>query len=433
MLLTIGTNHRTASSVKLGEITRAALRLRSGLLVGSPVARPPVDELAVLATCGRVEVFAACDESDAEMALAWIRAQVFDPRSGDAAYQLRHMDALRHLCAVAAGLDSVVLGEHEIAGQVARALRDAVTVRGHGRTLEHVAYTVARATRRVRAETAVGRGSASVTSAALDIARERLGGLERRAALVIGAGRAGWGAAKTLRSHGVASLTVVNRSVGRAREVADAVGGTAASMDDLGALIGRADVVISATGAERPLIDRDMVRGAVRGGGRSGGVLVLLDLAVPGDVEVSVADVAGVELVTLDDVAGQVETRVAVRREGLQAAEAIVYEVVAEHEHRPDTREVDRTIGELRRSVEEMRSREVQRWLDGGGAPTHVSSRAEMDRLTRSLVNKALHAPTARLRSGGGRLEDEEELRRAVDELFGRRLVALDAQVSEEG
>ncbi len=173
--LTIGASHRTATGAALGDITRAALGLERRVRDESGRRGLRVHELAVLATCGRAEVYATCERERVAEALEAIGEEVFGPGLIGAAYQRTGTDAVRHAARVAAGLDSLVVGEHEIAGQLARALRGGVRLAGEGPGLEEVAMVAATASRRTRTETGIGRGAASVSSAAVDIAAERLG------------------------------------------------------------------------------------------------------------------------------------------------------------------------------------------------------------------------------------------------------------------
>ncbi len=196
-----------------------------------------------------------------------------------------------------------------------------------------------------------------------------------------------------------------------------------ASLEELSFRLADVDVAVSATGAEQVVVDLETAgrAAAARAGGHAR-PLLLVDIAVPADVAPEVRELDGIELVTLDDVARRVEARLATRRRDVAAAERIVDEVVREHERRLEARGVERRIAELRRGVEEMRAREVERWLSRRDQVGGECGRAELDRLTRSIVNKALHASTTKLRSGGGRPEDERELRAAVDDLFEREI-----------
>jgi glutamyl-tRNA reductase len=402
-MLTVGASHRTATASMLGGFGRAAEAFRAAVHDGvhGPTGTP-VHELAVLSTCARVEVYAVTEHAAGDEAARVVAREVFG--DGDAAgpvYRLRGHDAVRHVCKVAAGLDSFVVGEHEIAGQVQRALKHAVRTRVEGSVLNGVAAVARKASRRVRAETSIGRYPASVSSVAVDLVRARLGDLGARKALVIGAGEAGLLVARALRYSGVGSLTVVNRSPDRAREVAARVGGVAGGLDALPDLLVEADVVLSATGAAGVVVGVASAREAVARRGPTRTPLLLLDLALPGDVDPRVTGVEGIELLTLEDVKDRVHVHIGLRREEMGAAERLVDEVVEDFVRRQDFPDVDGLIGGLRRSIEEIRASEVSRFLERRD-PMAPARREELDQLTRSIVNKLLHDPMKRLRAAPG-------------------------------
>jgi glutamyl-tRNA reductase len=424
-MLTIGASHRTTRVTVLGEMSRAAHDLKGRLREGGARGLDlPVAELAVLSTCGRVEVYAVADASEARAVSEILAREVFGasvplaPRGaeeGSAPYFLEGELVARHLCRVAAGLDSMVPGEHEIAGQVARAFEDVVVRSGRGGMLTGMAALARKASRRIHAATNVGRHPASIGSVVAELTRERLGDLTARSAVVIGAGAAGLSAARALRGFGVGGVTLVGRSRARTREAAREIGAAAAPRGHLMELMSCADVVIAAAGSDGPIVD--VVTAKRLANERLGrGSLLIIDLAVPPDVDPRVERVPGIELLGLDDVKERVSRYVSLRREELAPAEEVIDEIM---------RELDRTerrahdlIGALRRSVEEVRAGEVARWLDtrdGDGAPT----REELDSLTRSLVNKVLHDPMIRLRAAAPRSETGRALLDAASELFG--------------
>lgn len=420
-MLTIGASHRTASPAVLGDFGRAAEAFRASVRDGMHVPTGlPVQELAVLATCARVEVYAVTDDSTTAEALRVVGREVFGFAAGvvTPTYSLRGADALRHVCRVAAGLDSFVVGEHQIAGQVHRALRDALRAPVEAGVLDGVANLVKRASRRVRTETAIGRHPASVSSVAVDIVRSRLAPLEARKALVVGAGEAGLLVASTLRRSGVGSLTLVNRSPDRAERVAAQVGAQAAGLEALADLLVDADAVLTATGAEAVVVGAAEVRAALARRDPARGPILIVDLALPGDVDPEVSALAGVELLTLEDVRARVVQHIELRRDEIGAAERLVDEVVDDFVRRQDAPDVDGFIGALRRSIEEVRSSEVSRFLDRREA-TAPASREELDQLTRAIVNKLLHDPMRRLRAAPMRDAAGRRLLRAVRELAG--------------
>jgi glutamyl-tRNA reductase len=333
-------------------------------------------------------------------------------------YSLRGHDALRHVCRVASGLDSFVVGEHEIAGQVQRALRDAVRTPVEAGVLDGVAALVKRASRRVRTETGIGRHPASVSSVAVDIVRTRLGALDARKALVVGAGEAGLLVAETLRRARIGSLTVVNRSRDRAEGVAARVGAEAGGLDALSDLLVEADAVLTATGAGGIVVDVASVRDAMARRDPARPPLLMIDLALPGDIDLEVSTLGGVELLTLEDVRARVVQHIALRRDEIGAAELVVDEVVDDFVTRQDAPDVDGLIGALRRSIEEVRSSEVSRFLDRRD-PSAPVGRDELDQLTRSIVNKLLHDPMRRLRARPLQATAGRRLLGAVRELAG--------------
>jgi glutamyl-tRNA reductase len=436
-MLTIGASHRTATSAMLGDFSRAAEAFRAQLREGGGARGGlSVQELAVLSTCARVEVYAVAEDSAADEAARLLGREVFgsEPVSGAEAlpYRYRGPDAVRHVCRVAAGLESFVVGEHEIAGQVSRAFKNVVRVRDDANVLEGVAAVARRASRRVRSETDIGRYPASVSSVAVDLVRERLGDLSTSRALVVGAGKAGLLVARALRSSGVASLAVVNRSLDRAREVASEVGGEAAGLVRLPELLAGADVVVTATGAEGLVIDVRMADAAVRARSSMRTPLLIVDLALPGDVAPEVGGLGGLELLTLEDVKGRVHRHLSLRRDELGAAERVVDEVVDDFLRQQDAPDVDALIGEVRRSIEAVRSAEVGRWLEARGSDA-PPSREELDQLTRSIVNKLLHDPMRRLRSAPPLSGRSRILLRAARELVGLDLDEVPGTASRGG
>jgi glutamyl-tRNA reductase len=231
---------------------------------------------------------------------------------------------------------------------------------------------------------------------------------------VIGTGPAGVSVGRALRGAHVGALTFVSRAPDRRREAVLGLGAGVEPFDRLGALLESADLVVAARGSAGFVVDEVEAREAARA--RGGRRLLIVDLAVPADVDPAVADVKGIELVGLDDVREVVDRHLSRRREELAPAEAIIDEIVAEHDG--SAHPTESVIDELRRAIEETRAREVARWLERrnvAGAPT----RDELDRLTRSLVNKLLHDPMVRLRAAAPDSEAGRALLRAVSELFG--------------
>jgi len=420
-VLTVGASHRTASSAMLGDFGRAAEAFQEELRSGGSAGRLPLRELAILSTCARVEVYAVPDGSSADEAARLVGRRVFgtdvssDPASAPA-YRYAGQESIRHVCRVAAGLDSFVLGEHEIGGQVTRALRGGVGLGGRPTVLPGVATLAKRASARVRSETAIGRYPASVSSVAVDIAKGWLGPLESRRAAVVGAGWAGLLVARSLRALGIGHLTIVNRSLERARVVAAEVGAEVAGLDTLPRHLVEADVVLTATGAEGLVVRMSDAVDALRARGDRELPLLLIDLALPGDVHPAVSALDGVELLTLDDVKVRVRRHLSLREDELGAAERLVDEIVDDFVRKQEAPDVEAVIADLRRSIDAVRAAEVERWLGDRGADS-VPTREELDRLTRSIVNKLLHEPMRRMRDAPERSSESRLMLRAAREL----------------
>jgi glutamyl-tRNA reductase len=335
-LLLIGLDHTTAPS-ELRErlsFTPDAIAAALPQLVG-PAHGRGFQQAAILSTCSRVEVYCVTRDPDARAELIRFLSayQGIDPQVLTGSLYERHGNSVaRHLAATAAGMHSLVLGEAQIQGQVREALALAARAGTSGPELRRLFEAAVTAGRRVRTETALGRGIASVSHAAVELVRQRLGELHGRAVLVIGAGAVGELAAKHLRAHG-AQLVVMSRDPTRARMVAARHGGTALTFSSLTEGLAAAEVVISSTGAPGTVLDVSDIKRALRvRAGRNGGQpsgLLLVDLAMPHDVARGVGVLPGVQLCRIDDIR-EITGRTLVRRAAeLPAAQRTVEREVA--------------------------------------------------------------------------------------------------------
>lgn len=378
----------------------------------------PWSEVAVLATCNRVEIWAAA-KGDGRVALEALRSGL-NGSASLAWYEHQGEAALRHLCRVAAGLDSMVLGEPQIAGQVARAFRAAISSPGSAAVLHNMARVAARASRRARVETGISTGPASVSSLAVHMAVEEAGGLDDKHILVLGAGKMGRLACKALASARTTStrVTVINRTVERARVLAERIGGEAAGLDALPRLLAGADVVLASTASPEPLIDEEVIRHARPEPDRR--PIVLVDIAVPRNIDSSVGNLRGIHLFGIGDLRTRLAHGLDERARHVPAVEEIVEEEV-EAWRRAD--EVTPLLAALYQSAERLRRRETMRALSGlENADEEVVARFEQ--LSRKLVRRILHAPAQRIRA-----ETEPEKRRA----YARAAEALFGLESENG
>jgi glutamyl-tRNA reductase len=410
-LVCLGLSHRTAP---------VELRERIGALGPGADRCPAVLEHASLQTCYRVELYARLTSE-----LDDARDELIDALSAahgverdllvDHLYVHSGEDVARHLGRVAAGLDSLVLGEAEILGQIGDAF-EAGTVAGTvGSGLSLLFRTAIAAGRRARAETAIGANPATASSMALVLADGALGGLRGKRLLVVGAGRIGLQTLKASSGRRLGSLAVANRTPGRAVEAAERFGASGYGLERLAEELARADVVVTATGSETPVLDARAVRQAMEL--RPDRPLVVVDLAVPADVEREAGGVEGVRLFDVDDLRAGLDDAMASRLREVPKVETIVDEEVAEFGRRYRELEVEPLLAELRRQAESIRERELERALrDLGDVDQAVAER--MDHLTRALVKKLLHDPTVRLRERAG-VGDADEVADTVRELFG--------------
>jgi glutamyl-tRNA reductase len=410
-LVCLGLSHRTAP---------VELRERLGALGPAAGSCPAVDEHAVLSTCYRVELYAYLSEG-VEGAREELIDVLADGHGVDRELLVDHLyvhageDVCRHLCRVAAGLDSLVLGEAEILGQVGDAHEDARASETAGPVLSLLFRTAISAGRRARSETAIGANPATASSMALALAAGALGDLRERRALVVGAGRIGLQTLKAASGRGVSELAVANRTRERAAEVSASFGAGAHGLDELEDLLAWADVAVTATSSEEPVLPVATVAAAAeRRGGRP---LVLVDLAVPADVERAAGDVPGVRLFDVDDLRAGLDVAIASRLHEVPRVEAVVDEEVEAFARRYRELEVEPLVAALRRRAEAIRAGELERTLrDLGDVDPATAERIE--HLSRALTKKLLHEPTIRLRERAG-AGDADEVAAAVRELFG--------------
>jgi len=326
-------------------------------------------------------------------------------------------DMVRHAFRVASSLDSMMIGEPQILGQVKDAFALAQSCETIGPAL-HTLFTQAFAVaKKVRTETEIARHAVSVSFAAVELAKKIFAGLDGKAVLLVGAGKMSELAARHLVEHGAFPLYVANRTWARAQEMARALSGTAVPFDELATALAAVDIVITSTGAPEPVIKRGLVEPLVYG--RRGRPLFFIDIAVPRDVEDSVDTLDGVYCYDIDDLKQVVDANIRERAREAHRAEALVEREVAKFLARLGDVEVIPTIVSLRERLEVIRSGEVKRTLARlpGATP---ETREAIEALSAAIVNKILHAPIAKLRessrAGAGRSWTE-----LVHELFGLR------------
>jgi glutamyl-tRNA reductase len=410
-LVCLGLSHRTAP---------VELRERLGMLGPAAGRCPAVEEHAVLSTCYRVELYAylvgGLDEAREEL----IRV-LADGHGVESDLLVDHLyvhageDVARHLCRVAAGLDSLVLGEAEILGQVGAAFEAGREAETTGPVLSLLFRTAITAGRRARRETAIGANPATASSMAIALAEGVLGNLQEKNALVVGAGRIALQTLKAASGRGIARTAVANRTPERAVEAARPFEAAVYSLDELAEALAWADVAVTATSSETPIVSADAVARAVESRGER--PLVLVDLAVPADVERPAGEIPGVRLFDVDDLRAGLDGAIASRMNEVPKVEAVVEEEVEAFGRRYRELEVEPLVAALRRRAESIREQELDRTLRELG-DVDPETAARIEHLSRVLVKKLLHDPTVRLRERAGQGE-ADEVAAAVRELFG--------------
>jgi glutamyl-tRNA reductase len=380
-------------------------------------ALPGVNEVLILSTCNRLEIFAA--------ASSWTAAGTIldslDPAAAPLALCSSGEDALRRLFRVAASLESMVVGEAQILGQLKEAAAQAELAGTMGPELRRAVARATSSARRVRSETAIARGALSLSSVAADLAHKLLGDLGGKSVLLVGAGEMGRLAAREFRSRGASELLVANRSSAGAQELAQEIGGTPVFFDQLPKLLERVDVVICCTGADHCLITHAQVEHAARA--RRCKPLFLVDLALPRNVESRANELSDVYVYDLDDL-----ERLAAQNRGLRAAEIAGAEQIVE-EDLQDALAQDKerdslpALARLRARGEAIARAELEKTLIAlSGLDEKQAARVRA--MAMAIVNKLLHQPTVRLRAEAG----QGPLASAALELFG-----LEAPAAREG
>ncbi len=369
----------------------------------------PREEVVILSTCNRVEVYgylAIGSYEDRRPSLDRLIRILGDDRGIAGAsfstncYRLTGISVAEHLGRVASGLDSMILGEPQILGQVSRARRIAVRAGSAGPVLTALFDYAIRAGRRARHETAINRKPATVGSVAATLARKILGEKRSRKVAIIGAGGVARSLVQQLSGADCDEIAIVNRTLDSAVQLADQWGATAYPLEQLAAVLSRVDVAIASTSAPRPVVSAEMVRFALGDGcDRS---LTVIDLAVPRDVEPEVRSIERVRFYDLDDLRSQAGAVAEERSGAIPLVEQIIREEVEGFQQWLGGLSVARLITGLRRKAEAIRKRELDRALSRL-PEIDAETKQQFEHLSRTLVNRILHDPTTRLRIAAGR------------------------------
>jgi glutamyl-tRNA reductase len=418
-LFVVGISWRTAPVA-----VREQLAFREDELVGTlgtMVSQLPVAEALLISTCNRVEVYGVGRAgSDAPTAVRDFLAQHRGVKVSSIAghlYEHRGSDAVRHVFRVASSLDSLVVGEAQILGQLKDAYGVANTAGTSGSVLSRCLERAFGVAKRVRTETTIARGAANVSSVAVELASRVFGDLKGKNVLVVGAGKMSSLAAKHLYASGAEQIVVTNRSAAKAEALAAEVDGIAKPWNDLEGLLIDADVVISSTGAREPILTRALFKKVTKA--RRWRNIMVIDIAVPRDAEPAINELDGVYLFNIDDLDKVVQANLAERAKAADHAAKIVEHEAGQFEHWMRTQGVVPTIRALRERFAQVADAEVQKAVErlARKEMTREQQRELIQELTRLVINKLLHQPTTVLR--GADPAAAAMLAAAVCELFG--------------
>jgi glutamyl-tRNA reductase len=416
-VLLVGISHRTAP-VELRERVDFQSRGVDRALTAL-AARGVAREAVVLSTCNRSEIYAAVDDPGAGQTdlVAFLSAfHKVDPAAlAPHVHLASDLDAARHLFRVAAGLDSLVVGEPQVLGQVKEAHAAAAELRAAGPTLNRLFHASFAVGKRVRTETQLGAGAVSVGFAAVALARKIFGNLKDRAVLVVGAGEMGKLTAMHLKSQGVLRVTIVSRTMAHAARTAQTIGGSAAPWDELDATLEASDIVITATGAASPIFTKAHVESLMRG--RRDRPLFIVDIAVPRDVEPAAGEIEQVFLYNVDDLQATVRENLARRGSEVERAEAIVGEETEKFAAWLRSRSAIPTVVALRQRFEAIRRAELER-LEFKLSALPPEARSRVDEITHLIIEKLLLMPTEQLKALGDG-ETVDAYAEALTRLFG--------------
>ncbi len=408
----LGVNHRTAP-VELREKVAFDPSQLDGAL-RELMALPMVEEVVIVSTCNRTELYGDYLDGGVSQARDWLMD--YHSLSGsmdDCLYTFDNQRAVTHTFSVACGLDSAILGEPQILGQMKDAYRTAKEAGSTGPVLHGLFQQAFSVAKQVRTDTDIGASAVSVAFAAVSMARQIFADLANNTALLIGAGETIELTARHLHARGLGRMIIANRSIARARALAHQFKGYAIELGEIPDHLADADIIISATASPEPLVRRPVMEQALET--RRHRPVFIADLAVPRDVEESVAELEDVYLYTVDDLQGVIRENLKSRRQAAKQAQQIIEAEVARFVMAQRIRDAAPTIRAMRGKAEEIRDdvfRNARRLLEGGRSPEEV-----LEYLARTLTNKLMHIPSSELRKASER--GDGDILRAAKNLFG--------------
>jgi glutamyl-tRNA reductase len=405
-LVVVGLNHRTVPVDLLERVAVAPEALPKALQ--ALTRREHLAEVVLLSTCNRTEVYANATMfhpamQDVRDFLADVSG--VDPEEfSDLLYTYHDDAAVAHLFGVAAGLDSMIIGEGEILGQVREAWQAAESEGASGSLLSRTFRQAVEVGKRARTETAIARHPVSVSSAAVALAEHRLGSLDDRRVLLVGAGEMGEGMALALLGAGALEIVVANRTLPRGQALAQRVGGRAIRLEAVPGALVECDVLLVSTGGSDLLVERNQIETVMAT--RGGRALLIVDVGVPRNVDPGAGDVFGVTLLDIDDLRALGQQSLAQRRQEIGTVRDIIAEELDRHRLERSAREVAPLVTALRTRGEDLRSLELDRFRARIDA-LDPTARELVESITRGVVNKLLHEPTVRIKQAAGTARGE--------------------------
>lgn len=426
MILTLGINHLTAPLTLREQV--AVQEAHVGAVLNDFRRTTGAVETVLLSTCNRTEWLAVVDAEREPAIIAWLTRQFRVAPDLYVEHGYRHAGraAVRHLFRVGAGLDSMVLGESQILGQLKTAYELAKSAGTVGPVLEQLLQQSFAVAKRVRSQTAIGRGSMSVAQVAIKLATRVYGRLDTRAALIIGAGEIAELAAQQLRSDGIKVLYIANRTVERAVELAARYHGVGLPLTALDQVMASADIVISSTGAGGLIVTRSMIEAALRRRRRA--PMVMLDLALPRDIDPALGELDDIYLYDLDDLRSIADSGLDQRKRAAAEAEVLIEVEVDSYERWQRSLDAQATIGAIRAQLQITQDQALERGLSA--LRSGKDPEAVLRTLAHQLTQRLMHEPSVRLRDAGA--GGDQRLVDAARQLFGLEgVVASSARVSE--
>ena len=418
-LILVGVNHRTApvdvrerlhvNDTKLPEC------LTSLMQIGA------VDGATMISTCNRVEVIVSSTTEDVIASIVnWMAARAMTTRESieKNLYILRHGDVVKHLFRVASGLDSMIVGEPQIAGQVKSAFLTSHTEQTLDPLLNQLFEQTMRVAKRVRTETGIGEHAVSVPYAAVELAKKIFGDLAGLRVLLLGAGEMSELTAEHLAAQHVKQIFVANKTYERAENLAERFNGTAIRFEQFEEQLSQCDIVLASTGAPHHLITAQQVERVLDG--RRVRSLFLIDLSVPRNIDPNVASVDGAYLYNIDDLQLVADSNRELRHKKAVEAEEIIGREVDSFRRRIVAQDAVPTIVELQQRLEEIRASELEKCLRKLG-PVSAEQRGVIEQLTTQMVNKILHYPILQLKESSEEPQERDALRRTIRKIFGLR------------